>query len=298
MSELAAIDDPPCFAPVMPRGFAQYAAARRFTDSGIESPHADARLLLCAALGIGRADLLRDPACQIGAAAAIFESYVARRLGGEPVSRIIGERDFWRSRFKISPAVLDPRPSTETLIEAVLDHAARCKRASWRLLDLGTGSGAILCSLLQNLPGSYGIGVDISHEACMIAGENLVRLGLAGRGHLVCSDWTHGLRGPFDVIVSNPPYIARGEITRLPPEVRDHDPRLSLDGGEDGLQAYREIIPAMADLLAPGGFIALEIGAGQRVEVESLLRGTFRAPVETRLDLDGHWRIVAASLFR
>jgi release factor glutamine methyltransferase len=215
-------------------------------------------------------------------------------LKREPVSRIIGHRDFWRARFKIGPAVLDPRHATETLIAAVLDHAARSPRENWRILDLGTGSGAILCSLLQGLPGSCGVGVDISRGACVIARDNLTALGLARCGLVVRGDWTRALRGPFDVIVSNPPYVVRGEIARLAPEVRDHDPRLALDGGEDGFAAYREIIPASRDLLAPGGLIALEVGAGQHPAVESLLTGTFGAPVKVRLDLDGCRRVVLA----
>ncbi|MGH6864361.1 MAG: N5-glutamine methyltransferase family protein, partial [Methylocella sp.] len=161
-------------------------------------------------------------------------------------------------------------------------------------LDLGTGTGAILCSLLQSLPGSSGIGVDISPGACAIARDNLAALGLARNGLIVRGDWARALRGPFDVIVSNPPYVLRGEIARLAPEVRDHDPRLALDGGEDGLAAYREIIPASRDLLAPGGLIALEVGAGQHGAVESLLTGAFGGPVDVRRDLDGCRRVVLA----
>ncbi|MGH6829879.1 MAG: N5-glutamine methyltransferase family protein, partial [Methylocella sp.] len=129
---------------------------------------------------------------------------------------------------------------------------------------------------------------------CAIARDNLAALGLARRGVIVCCDWTRALRGPFDVIVTNPPYVARGEIARLAPEVRDHDPRLALDGGEDGLAAYREIIPASRDLLAPGGLIALEVGAGQHLAVEKLVTGAFGAPVKIRLDLDGCRRVVLA----
>lgn len=283
---------PPRLEPEMARGFALRAIAAGLAAGGIESPHVDARVLLCAALGIDHAELVRDPASLIGGSAATLESLVARRLKREPVSRIIGKRDFWRSQFKISPAVLDPRPATESLVETVIDHAAQCPRENWRILDLGTGSGAILCSLLLSLPGSNGLGTDLSHEACLIARENLARLALARRGLVVCSNWAHGLRGPFDVIVSNPPYVARKEFITLSPEVRNHDPSLALDGGEDGLAAYREIILASRGLLAPGGVIALEVGAGQRFAVESLLRITFNTPVETRLDLGRICRVV------
>ncbi|MGB7043540.1 MAG: peptide chain release factor N(5)-glutamine methyltransferase [Methylocella sp.] len=294
MREEFAITHPPDFEPAMARGTARRSLARALTKGGIESAQIDARVLLCAALGIDHADLVRSPGCPLGPGAATVASFAARRLRREPVSRIIGHRDFWRARFKIGPAVLDPRPATETLIEAVLDHAARSPCENWRILDLGTGSGAILCSLLQSLPKSFGAGVDISRGACVIARDNLAALGLARRGSIVCCDWTRALRGPFDVIVSNPPYVARGEIARLAPEVRDYDPRLALDGGEDGLAAYREIIPASRDLLGPRGLIALEVGAGQHSAVASLLTGAFGTPVKVRLDLDGCRRVVLA----
>ena len=278
----------------MARGVGQRSLARALAKGGKEPAQIDARVLLCAALGIDHADLVSNPDCPLGPGAAVVATFAARRLKGEPVSRITGRREFWRACFKIGPVVLDPRPETETLIEAVLDYAARFSRENWRILDLGTGSGAILCSLLQSLPGASGVGTDISLGACAIARDNLAALGLAWRGLVVCGDWTHALRGPFDVIVSNPPYVARGEISRLAPEVRDHDPRLALDGGEDGLAAYREIIPVCRDLLAPGGLIALEVGAGQHLAVESLLTGAFGAPVKVRLDLDGCRRVVLA----
>jgi release factor glutamine methyltransferase len=289
-----AITHPPAFEPAMARGVARRSLVRALAKGGIESAQIDARVLLCVALGIDHVALVRNPDCPLGPGAATVASFAARRLKREPVSRIIGHRDFWRARFKIGPAVLDPRPATETLIEAVLDHAARSPQENWRILDLGTGSGAILCSLLQSLPGAYGVGIDISRGACAIARDNLAALGLARHGLIVQGDWTRALRGPFDVIVSNPPYVARGEIARLAPEIRDHDPRLALDGGEDGLVAYREIIPASRDLLAPGGLIALEVGAGQHTAVESLLTGAFGATAEVRLDLDGCRRVVLA----
>jgi release factor glutamine methyltransferase len=294
VKEEFAITHPPDFEAAMARGAGQRALVRALAKGGIESAQIDARVLLCAALGMEHSDLVRNPDCPLGPGAATVASFVARRLKREPVSRIIGHRDFWRARFKIGPAVLDPRHATEALIEAVLDYAARSPHENWRILDLGTGSGAILCSLLQSLPGSFGAGVDISRGACVIARDNLAALGLAQRGLIVQGDWTRALRGPFDVIVSNPPYVVRGEIARLAPEVRDHDPRLALDGGEDGLAAYREIIPASRDLLAPDGLIALEVGAGQHPAIESLLTGSFGAPVKVRLDLDGCRRVVLA----
>ncbi|HET6375183.1 MAG TPA: peptide chain release factor N(5)-glutamine methyltransferase [Methylocella sp.] len=279
----------------MARGAAQRALAALLREHGIESANADARVLLCASLGAGHAEVVRDPDRPLGRAAAALAAFAARRLMREPVSRIIGEREFWTARYAISSDVLDPRPATETLIEAVLDFAARHPRKGWRILDLGTGSGAILCSLLQSLPGSSGVGSDKSLAACKVAQRNLAALGLAGRGRIVCGDWTQALHGPFDVIVSNPPYIPRADIRQLAPDVRDYDPRLALDGGEDGLDAYRAIIPSLPELLAPGGFVALEIGSSQIRAVEPLLRSAFDAPVEARLDLDGNWRVMTVS---
>jgi release factor glutamine methyltransferase len=294
MSGEMAIAPPLDFGTALPRGRALGALVRALREGGIDSAQIDGRVLLCAALGIDHASLVRDPDCPLGPGAATVASFAARRLRREPVSRIMGHREFWQARFKIAQGVLDPRPETETLIEAVLDHAARFPGENWRILDLGTGSGAILCSVLESLPGSTGVGVDISAAACAITRDNLAALGLAPRGLIVRGDWTRALRGRFDVIVSNPPYVASAAIARLEPEVRDHDPRLALDGGEDGLAAYREIIPALPGLLAPGGLIALELGAGQHRSVDSLLSRRFKVPVEVRLDLHGRRRVILA----
>jgi release factor glutamine methyltransferase len=294
MSRELTIAPPLDFGVALPRGKALIALVRTLREGGIDSAQIDGRVLLCAALGIDHASLVRDPDCPLGSGAAAVASFASRRLRREPVSRIIGHREFWRARFKIAPGVLDPRPDTETLVEAVLGHAARLPRETWRILDLGTGSGAILCSALQSLPGSIGTGVDISFDACAVARENLAALGLESRGLIVCGDWANALYGRFDVIVSNPPYVASNAIACLEPEVRDHDPRLALDGGEDGLAAYREIIPALPGLLAPGGLIALELGEGQYPAVESLLKGGFGCQVEAGFDLDGRQRVVLA----
>jgi release factor glutamine methyltransferase len=282
------------FGPALSRGRALQLLVRLLKEGGIDSAQTDGRVLLCAALGIDHASLIRDGGLPLGSAAAKVVSFAARRLRREPVSRIIGHREFWQARFKITEGVLDPRPETEILVEAVLGHAARFPRESWRILDLGTGSGAILCSLLQSLPESSGVGVDISPAACMVARSNLAALGLRQRGFIVCADWTKALRGRFDVIVSNPPYIASGAIAELEPEVRDHDPRLALDGGDDGLAAYREIIPSLPAFLAPGGLAALELGTGQDRFAGKLLEETLGVPAEVKLDLQGHRRVVLA----
>jgi release factor glutamine methyltransferase len=282
------------FGPSQPRGTALSALVRALREGGMESPEIDGRVLLCSALGIDHANLVRDPECPLGMGALRLSTFMARRLRREPVSRIIGHREFWQARFKIARDVLDPRPETETLIESVLGCAARHPGKNLRVLDLGTGSGAILCSLLQSLPGSSGVGVDISSAACAVARDNLVALGLAARGHIVCGSWADALGGCFDIIVSNPPYVASGAIAGLEPEVRDHDPRLALDGGKDGLVAYREIIQALPGLLTPGGVIALELGAGQHRSVVSLVREQFDIPIDVKLDLHGHKRVILA----
>jgi len=282
----------PDFDPALPRGAALCRLVRLLREGGIESAPIDGRVLLCAALDIDHANLVREPECPVGPGAATLMSFAARRLRREPVSRIIGHREFWQARFKITESVLDPRPETETLVEAVLDHAAQFPRKNWRILDLGTGSGAILCSVLQGLPGAFGVGVDISPAACTIARSNLAALGLASQGVVVCGDWAHALCGRYDVIVSNPPYIASGAIAGLEPEVRDHDPHLALDGGSDGLAAYRRIIFSLPDHLAPGGLAALELGTGQYRSVAALLGGRFGVPAGYRLDLQGRQRVV------
>ena len=282
------------FGPALPRGMALSVLIRGLRDAGIDSASIDGRILLCAALGIEHANLIGDPDRPLGSGAATLTSFAARRLRREPVSRILGHREFWQARFKIAEGVLDPRPETETLLEAVLDHAARSPRESWRILDLGTGSGAILCSALQSLPESSGVGVDISAAACAIARDNLAALGLLSRALIVRGDWARAVQGRFDVILSNPPYVASGAIAGLEPEVRDHDPHLALDGGDDGLAAYREIVPALPGLLAPGGLIALELGEGQYSAVESLLSRHFAGQVEGRFDYHGCQRVVLA----
>jgi release factor glutamine methyltransferase len=286
------IAGPADFEPALSRGAALGVLVDLLRESGIDSAPLDARVLLCAALGIDHTNLICEPDSPLGPGAATLRAFAARRLRREPVSRILGHRDFWQARFLIAEGVLDPRPETETLIEAVLEHAARFPRDYWRILDLGTGSGAILCSILQSLPGSIGVGVDISAAACAIARRNLAALGLAARGLIVRADWTRALGGRFDVIVSNPPYIASSAIGGLEPEVRDHDPRLALDGGGDGLAAYRDIIGALPGLLAPGGLVALELGAGQFRSVEALVCGTLAEPVGSKVDLSGVRRVI------
>ncbi len=280
----------------MPRERARRAVARAFSEGGIESAELDARVLLCAALGIDHAGLIRDADAPLGGAADVLRLMASRRLRREPVSRIIGYKEFWGERFAVSSAVLDPRPDTETLIEAALDRLAGDRDKALRILDLGVGSGAVLGALLRCLPLAFGVGVDISPAACAIAQSNLAMQGLDARGRIICGDWTAALRGRFDLIVSNPPYIPGDEIESLAPEVRVYDPRLALDGGEDGLSTYRAIIPALPGLLEPHGVVALEFGLGQGKAVAALLQAASLSVFNWGLDLNGRERIILSEL--
>ncbi|ACB94475.1 peptide chain release factor N(5)-glutamine methyltransferase [Beijerinckia indica] len=268
-----------------------------FSAAGLETPGLDARLLLCAALGIDHAGLIRDPAEPIGDKAKVLDAFCRRRLAREPVSRIIGEREFWSLDLKLDPAVLDPRPDTETLIDLVLREVGKRACPPQRVLDLGTGSGAILAALLTEWPEAFGVGVDLSPRTCAIAAGNFARLGLGDRAAVFCGRWSAALSGRFDLIVSNPPYIVLDEIDTLAPEVSLYDPRLALDGGPDGFDAYRALLPPLASLLAEGGLVALECGAGQSPILQDLLRAAQLEPMSIGLDLSGHERVVLAKSF-
>ena len=212
----------------------------------------------------------------------------ARRAAREPVSHILGYRDFWKHRFAVTQDVLDPRPETETLVEIAL--AAPFSK----LLDLGTGSGAIVISLLAERPGATAVGTDISERAVLVAGQNAVSAGVADRLLLPLSDWWEDVGGTYDLIVSNPPYIAAGEMTGLSPEVRWHEPRTALTDEGDGLSAYRAIIAGTAEHLAPGGRLLLEIGPTQARAVVALLGAGGLELVAIHPDLDGRDRVVEA----
>jgi len=272
---------------------ARRAAAERLREHGIDTPELDARLLVGQALGLDHAALVAQAARPLGAAeAAALDALVARRLAHEPVARILGAREFWSLPLRITPAVLVPRPETETVVEAVLAVAERDRPL--RIADLGVGSGAILLALLRELPMAFGIGSDRDPAALAVARDNAQRLGLAARAGFVLCDFGTAL-GACDVVVSNPPYIPTQHIAALAPEVRDHDPRAALDGGPDGLAAYRAIAADAARFLAPGGWLAVEIGIGQENTVPALLdaRGLAVAGAARR-DLAGHPRVVMA----
>jgi release factor glutamine methyltransferase len=252
------------------------AAASVLRQAGIKTPELDARLLLCHAAGLSHeAYVARAREALAPEVAASFEASVLRRAAREPVSRILGSREFYGREFLVDRHALDPRPDTETLIEAALDLVARAasRGRPLKLLDLGTGTGCILITLLAELPHARGVGTDISGAALKLAAANAGRLGVADRARFVAADWLDGVEGCFDLILSNPPYIASAEIATLAREVADHDPRLALDGGPDGLDAYRRIAASAGQVLAPTGRILVEIGSGQAEAVARIFRG-------------------------
>jgi release factor glutamine methyltransferase len=266
------------------------AAARRLAGAGIDGAATDARLLVQEVTGLSRQALLRSPAHRLTAAeTSQLVALIARRAEREPLSHILGRREFWSLEFWVTRACLDPRPDSETVVEAALARLADPAR-SLRVLDFGTGSGCLLLALLSELPLATGIGVDASDAALAVARENAERLGLSRRAQFVAGDWGRGVGGAFDAIVANPPYIARADIDALAPEVARHEPRLALDGGPDGLDAYRALLPDIARLLAPAGFAAIEIGAGQRAAVAGLAESAGLVCADAKRDLAGRER--------
>ena len=268
---------------------AQRLMAQAFRQSGIESPEADARLLLGHALRLGRARLLSESDRLLDAReVASVQALAARRLQREPVSRILGRKEFWSLALNVSDAVLVPRPETETVVELALDLlGAGMRNEPLRILDIGTGSGALLLALLSELANATGVGTDISMAAIEVARGNAETNKLDTRARFVCCNLAAGVNGPFDLIVSNPPYIARAEIATLEPEVRDYDPELALDGGADGLDFYRAIAQEAPRLLAPGGHLVVELGAGQGPAVASLFETAGLTVPPARPDLAG-----------
>lgn len=245
--------------------------ASALADAGKEPAAFEARLLLEGASGLNSLELLTLANERLGPeSAGRLCDFLERRLGGEPVGRILGRSGFYGLDLLVTADVLDPRGDTETLVSAALGWVSARELARPKILDLGTGSGAILCALLDALPDAFGIGVDLSPAACRIAWANLARCGLTGQAAVICGNWAESLVGTFDVVVSNPPYIALTEKTELSTEVVDHDPALALYGGSDGLDCYRRIAPRLAQLLTPGGRAFFEIGWRQASSVAAI----------------------------
>ena len=272
-------------------------AAGRLSAAGIEGAPREARLLLehVAAIPIATQIAFGERSLTASQAEA-FDQAIARRVTREPLSHILGRREFWSLDFKVNGDTLDPRADSETLVEAVLRQVAAQgidrHRQALSLIDLGTGTGCLLLALLSELPMARGLGVDINPGAVSVAAANAERLGLAARAVFRQSDWDREVTGIFDIIISNPPYIPSAEIDGLQPEVACYEPRLALDGGADGLSAYRAIARAMPRLKAPGGFAALEIGHGQANAVDGIMTQACLLRIAAVRDLQGHDRVL------
>jgi release factor glutamine methyltransferase len=272
---------------------------KAFSLAQIDSADADARLLVAHALHLDRAQLIAQADRVIEAREAdVIHALAARRLKREPVARIFGRKEFWSVTLALDPAVLVPRPETETVVEAALDFVVRggLRMEKLRVLDIGTGSGALLLALLKELSTAIGTGTDISEAALEVARANAASNGLAERCTFVACDIATGVPGPFDLIVSNPPYVVRDEIATLAPEVRYYDPRGALDGGPDGLDAYRAIATQARPLLAAGGRLIVELGAGQEPAVRALFTKAGWEVRKTTPDLAGIPRTLAATI--
>jgi len=281
------------FAPdAMTYGSLRTTGAKSLAVSGVESPDMDARILLEAAAGISHARLIaagHEPVSK--RVQAVFHAAIARRITGEPVYRIIGFREFFGRNFKLSRETLEPRPETEILVEAILARNPK-KHAAFRILDMGTGCGNIVISLLAERPGAHGVGVDRSANCIETAIDNAKRHGVGGRFHGLRSNLFERVSGQFEVIVSNPPYIETAAISKLQREVRLHDPVAALDGGADGLDFYRAIFSATPPFLADSGILAVETGSGQRKDVVKIAEDAGWSVLEVLPDLSGHDRVI------
>lgn len=270
-------------------------AKARLEAAGLAGPVIDARLLVEAAADATRSDIVTDPYRLLTAEQeTTLADYLARRERREPVSHILGRKGFWKIMLSVTPDVLTPRPDTEVIVDYVLKGWP--EQMAFSILDLGVGSGAIVLSILAERPAATGLGIDVSLEALAVARENAANLGLASRLALLRGDWTAGLGdASFDVVVSNPPYIATGVIETLEPEVKDHEPRVALDGGADGLDHYRRLAPEVLRVLKPGGMFAVEIGYDQKEAVEALFTEAGGEGVWTIKDLSMYDRVVVGT---
>lgn len=262
---------------------------QKLKAAGIENPELEARIFLKEYSGASDADILTGNIPSFDETK--LEDAITRRLAGEPVGRIIGYREFWGRKFYLSPATLEPRPDTETLIEAVLEDKLKPKR----ILDLGTGTGCILLTLLHEIPESVGVGVDLSLEACETARGNAEKQGIENRVSFINGSWADSFKGQFDLIVSNPPYIPSETVENLDRNVRDFDPRLALDGGKDGVDPYRNLLRTLKNLLAPGGRIFFEIGIHQVPDLQRLIDNNDATLERIYKDLGGIERVLKIS---
>lgn len=271
------------------------AAKKRLEAAHVDSPVIDARLLLEAAANASRTDIIAEPHRPLTAdQAETLDSYIARRERREPVSHILGRKGFWKIMLGVTPHVLTPRPETEVIVDLALKSFPEAM--AFNMLDLGVGSGAIILAILAERPAAKGLGIDVSEEALAVARENAANLDLNNRLALLRGDWAAGLAdASFDLVVSNPPYIATDVIETLQPEVRVHEPRLALDGGVDGLDPYRILAGEILRVLKPGGVFAVEIGYDQSAAVETLFKDAGAYGVTTIKDLSDKDRVVTGT---
>ena len=270
-------------------------AQTRLKAAGVDSPAIDARLLLEAAAGVTRLEVVTDPHRELpDAAVETLSGYVERRARREPVSRILGRKGFWKLMLSVTPDVLTPRPDTEVIVDLVLKQFP--EGMAFSLLDIGTGSGAIALAIVAERPAARALGTDISEEALAVARDNAANLGLEGRAAFLRTSWADGLADAgFDVVVSNPPYIRSAEIETLEPEVKDHEPHIALDGGPDGLDPYRILAPEILRLLKPGGLFAVETGWDQAGDVKALFEASGLQNVAIVKDLGDRERVVTGN---
>ena len=268
--------------------------AAALAAAGLEEPRRLARRIVVAAMMLSPAEVFAHPQRHVGEEERVRIEVIAQRVAArEPLSRVLGHREFWGLDFLLSPETLDPRPETETIVEAVRARLPDRERP-YRFLDLGTGTGCLLLALLSEYPNARGIGVDVAPGAAATARRNAECLGMRERAHFVAGDWAAALAGAFDVVVANPPYVVTGELAALMPEVRDHDPPRALDGGADGLDAYRAIVRDLARLLAEGGIFAGEIGIGRTDAVATIIGAAGLAVEPAVADLAGIARVIVA----
>jgi release factor glutamine methyltransferase len=268
---------------------ARRALAHAFRSAGLDTPDLDARVLVGHTLGLDHAGLAAAASHVLSHQdAARIAQFAARRLAREPVARIVGYKEFWGLDLRLGPATLVPRPETETVVEMALAliDAAGSRQRPLRIADLGTGSGALLVALLSELPNAFGIATDIDPGALAVAHDNAVRLGFAGCAAFVACDFGAALAG-LDLVVSNPPYVRRNDMGALAPEVREHDPHAALDGGPDGLAAYRALARDTPRLLKPGGHLVVELGAGSERDVAAVFSHARMAVGSSCPDLAG-----------
>ncbi len=284
-----------CADPAGTVGFLLCRGGQLLRAAAIEAPRMEARLLLGHVLECRAEDLLRDPRAAVAPERARgFAALVQRRVAHEPMAFLLGWQEFWSLRFAVSPATLIPRADSETLVEAVLE-ALPDQGAPLRVLDLGTGTGCLLLAVLSEYPNATGMGLDLNPAAAGLAAGNARALGLAGRAAFLAADWSAPLAGRFDLVLSNPPYIEAAAIPGLMPEVAGHEPATALDGGPDGLVAYRAITADLPRLLRPGGVAVLELGQGQGPAVAALARQAGLVTLGARPDLGGVERALVLS---